>query len=158
MNGTGPARTAAARPEPGHVDDPIHAVGIGPGDPDCLTVRARRAITGADVIVGFDTVVDYVAPLTAAELLSCTYANEAETLRRFADRVATGATGVAVLMGDPNVSGYQFLGKIERSVDRPVRLVSGISSIQVAASRARTALEASTFVTLHKRGELDADL
>jgi cobalt-precorrin-7 (C5)-methyltransferase len=57
-------------------------------------------------------------------------------------------------MGDPNVSGYQFLGRIERALDRPVRVVPGVSSVQVAASRARTPLEDSTVVTLHERGDL----
>lgn len=147
-----------AHPEPEELEDHIYAVGIGPGDPDYLMGQARGMITGADVIVGFETVVEFVAPLTDADLLPCTYADEAEILNRFADRVDAGAAGVAVLMGDPNVSGYQFLGKIERAVGRPVRVVPGISSIQLAASRARTPLEASTFVTLHKRGGLDADL
>ena len=67
-------------------------------------------------------------------------------------------------MGDPNHSGYQFLGKVERAVDVAaedpvdVRVVPGISSLQVAASRARTPMEDATFVTLHKSGDLAADL
>jgi cobalt-precorrin-7 (C5)-methyltransferase len=99
-----------------------------------------------------------VAGETDADLLTCGYEDEATTLAAFADRTAAGAAGTAVLMGDPNHSGYQFLGKVERAVDRPVRVVPGISSLQVAASRARTPMEASTFVTLHRSGSLDADL
>jgi len=74
--------------------------------------------------------------------------------RGLADRVGAGERGVALLMGDPNVSGYQFLGKVERAVDGPVRVVPGISSIQVAASRARTPMEDTTFQTLHVRGDV----
>lgn len=138
--------------------DVVHAVGIGPGDPDFLTTNGRRIIRQADVVVGYETVVAFVESITDAELLSCSYPTETETLDRFAGRVAGVATGVAVLMGDPYVSGNRFLEKVERAVDPPVRVVPGISSIQIAASRARTPLEDSTFVTLHKRGDLDDDL
>ncbi|QGX94328.1 cobalt-precorrin-7 (C(5))-methyltransferase [Haloplanus rallus] len=158
--GPDPAAVAAATPEPDPdaLDDPVHAVGIGPGNPDYLTRRGARAIREADVVVGFETVVDFVADGTEADLLTCGYADEAATLSVFADRVAAGDHGTAVLMGDPNHSGYQFLGKVERAVDAPVTVVPGISSLQVAASRARTPMEDAAFVTLHKSGDLDPDL
>jgi len=154
-----PAAVAANEPE-GDVDDPVYAVGVGPGNPEYLVPRARRAIREADAVVGFETVVDAVRGEvgTDADWLTCGYDDEAETLSAFADRVSAGAAGVAVLMGDPNHSGYQFVGKVESAVGGSVRVVPGVSSLQVAASRARTPMEATTFVTLHKRGALDADL
>jgi cobalt-precorrin-7 (C5)-methyltransferase len=162
--GPDPADIAAAAPESdadptnGSDAQPVHAVGIGPGNPDYLTRRGAEAIREADVVVGFGTVVDFVAEETDADLLTCGYRDEAETLEAFAARVAGGDRGVAVLMGDPNHSGYQFLGKVERAVDAPVRVIPGISSLQIAAGRARTPMEDSAFVTLHKSGDLDADL
>lgn len=152
-----PAVFASRNPEPSEPDDPVYAVGIGPGNRDYLTPRGRRAIENADVVVGFETVVDYIEEYNT-ETLSCGYSDEGDTLRAFADRVASGERGTAVLMGDPNFSGYQFLGKVQRTVDRPVRVIPGISSLQIAASRARTPMEDSTFVTLHKRGDLADDL
>ena len=153
-----PEAFAAAEPERIADDaDPIHAVGIGPGNLEYLTPRGDRAIREADAVVGFETVVDFVADHVDGDTFACGYDDEAETLAAFADRVADGATGTAVLMGDPNFSGYQFLGRVQAAVDRPVRLVPGISSLQIAASRARTPMEASTFVTLHKRGDLADD-
>lgn len=160
--GPDPASVAAATPEAEHTHEstPVYAVGIGPGNPAYLTPRGERAIHEADVIVGFETVLGFVRDHTStdAELLACGYADEAETLELFAQRVADGATGTAVLMGDPNHSGYQFVGKIQAAVDRGVRIIPGISSLQVAASRARTPIEATTFVTLHKSGEIGPDL
>ncbi|GAA0204003.1 cobalt-precorrin-7 (C(5))-methyltransferase [Halobaculum roseum] len=158
-----PGVAASASPEPGTIaggdaNRPVHAIGIGPGNPDFFTRRAGDLLAEADVVVGFETVVDYVADETDAELLSCGYRDEREALVRFSRRVADGAVGVAVLMGDPNHSGYQFLGKVEAAVDGPVRVVPGISSVQIAASRARTPLEDSTFVTLHVRGDVTASL
>jgi cobalt-precorrin-7 (C5)-methyltransferase len=152
-----PAEVAAATAEPG-ADDPVHAVGIGPGAPEFLTRRAVRELREADVVVGFETVVEFVREEIAGEALSCGYRDEAAVLARFADRVAAGERGTAVLMGDPNHSGYQFVGKVESAVDAPVEVVPGVSSLQVAASRARTPMEETTFVTLHKSGPIEADL
>ena len=123
-----------------------------------LTPRGRRAIREADVVVGFETVVEFVRGETDADLLTCGYRDEGETLATFAERVADGERGTAVLMGDPNHSGYQFVGKVQRAVDSQVRVVPGISSLQVAASRARTPMEDTEFVTLHKSGDIGPDL
>ncbi|KAA9399178.1 cobalt-precorrin-7 (C(5))-methyltransferase [Haloarcula sp. CBA1130] len=157
-SGPDPADIAASAPEDPDADRPVHAVGIGPGNPDFLTPRGEQAIREADVVVGFETVVDFVADRTDADLLTCGYRDELDTLDTFAERVADGERGTAVAMGDPNHSGYQFVGKVQRAVDRPVRVVPGISSLQIAASRARTPMEDTTFVTLHKSGDLSADL
>lgn len=157
-SGTDPATIAAAKPEDPAVEDPVYAVGIGPGNTDFLTTRGREVILEADVVVGFTTVVDFISEVTDAKLLRCGYADEAETLSRFSERVGSGEQGTAVLMGDPNHSGYQFVGKVQRATDRPIRVIPGISSIQIAASRARTPLEDTEFVTLHKSGDIDAEL
>ncbi|WP_436923277.1 cobalt-precorrin-7 (C(5))-methyltransferase [Halosimplex amylolyticum] len=152
-----PEAIAAAAPERPDADDPVRAVGIGPGNLDYLTPRGERAIREADAVVGFETVVDYVRDRIEGKALACGYDDEDETLAAFAERVGDGDTGTAVLMGDPNFSGYQFLGRVQAAVDRPVQVVPGVSSLQIAASRARTPMEDSTFVTLHKRGDLTAD-
>lgn len=155
-----PATVAAAAAEPtiDESSEPVYAVGIGPGNLDYLTPRGRRAIEDADVVVGFSTVVDFIADETDADLLTCGYKDEREALTTFADRVADGERGTAVLMGDPNHSGYQFVGKVQGVVDRPVRVIPGISSLQIAASRARTPMEDTEFVTLHKSGDIADDV
>ncbi|WP_254530103.1 cobalt-precorrin-7 (C(5))-methyltransferase [Natrinema gelatinilyticum] len=180
--GPDPARFAAGAAEPEineTVDDPVYAIGVGPGNPEYLTPRGERAIREADVVVGFTTVVEFVEEKTDADLLTCGYEDEAAALEEFAERVAAGESGAAVAMGDPNHSGYQFVGKVQDAVERastnpdsharqddikrgdsdvPVRIVPGISSLQVAASRARTPMEDTEFVTLHKSGNLEADM
>ncbi|MFC7019750.1 MULTISPECIES: cobalt-precorrin-7 (C(5))-methyltransferase [Haloarcula] len=157
--GPDPAAIASSKPElTGTTTEPVYAVGIGPGNPEYLTPRGRRAIREADVVVGFETVVEFVDDLTDAEVLTCGYRDEATILATFARRVERGAAGTAVLMGDPNHSGYQFVGKVQAAVDTPVRVIPGISSLQVAASRARTPMETSRFVTLHKSGDVGPDL
>jgi cobalt-precorrin-7 (C5)-methyltransferase len=158
--GPDPATVAASGPEPTYdaATNPVYVVGIGPGNPEYLTGRAERALAEADVVVGFETVVEFVREATAADLLTCGYRDERAALDSFAGRVADGDRGVAVLMGDPNHSGYQFVGKVQGAVSAPVRVIPGISSLQVAASRARTPMEDTEVVTLHRSGAIDADL
>ena len=157
--GPDPATLAASAAEPTTFEEPpVYAVGIGPGNTEYLTPRGRRAIAEADVVVGFETVVDFVRTETDADLLTCGYRDEGATLSAFADRVDNGERATAVLMGDPNHSGYQFVGKVQRAVAAPVRVIPGISSLQMAASRARTPMEDTTFVTLHKSGDIAPDI
>jgi len=155
-----PASVAASGPEAvsDGDPDPVYAVGIGPGNSEYLTRRGARALRAADVVVGFETVVEFVREEVTGEALTCGYRDETETLAAFADRIENGAAGAAVLMGDPNHSGYQLVGKVESAVDAPVEVIPGVSSLQVAASRARTPMEETTFVTLHKSGPIEADL
>lgn len=153
-----PARIADAAPENRDATDPVHAVGIGPGARSFLTRRAARLLEDADVVVGFGTVTDRIDDDIDADVLACGYDDQTAVLERFGDRVDGGERGVAVLWGDPNVSGYQFLGRVERAIDRPVHVVPGVSSVQIAAARARAPLERSTLATLHRRGDVTADL
>jgi cobalt-precorrin-7 (C5)-methyltransferase len=159
-SGPDPATIAASRPEPTGEESaqPVYAVGIGPGNPEYLTPRGKRAIESADVVVGFETVVEFIDSEITGETLTCGYRDEADTLGKFGERMAAGDSGTAVLMGDPNHSGYQFVGKVQRTVERPVQIIPGISSLQIAASRARTPMEKTEFVTLHKSGDIAPDL
>lgn len=165
-SGPDPATFAAANAEPAideESSNPVYVVGVGPGTLEYLIRRGERAIREADVVVGFTTVVEFVSECTDADLLTCGYKDEAEALEKFAERVASGESGTAVAMGDPNHSGYQFVGKVQDAVESedpetPVRIIPGISSIQLAASRARTPKEDSEFVTLHKSGDVSADM
>ena len=44
-------------------------VGVGPGDPDMLTIKAQKAIASADLVVGFQTVLNVVETwVTSGEL------------------------------------------------------------------------------------------
>lgn len=88
-----PAAVAAANPEPNWEGPaPVHAVGIGPGNPDYLTRRAEQTIAGADAIVGFETVVGYVRDLTDADALACGYDDQTVT-RTTLGELATHAGG-----------------------------------------------------------------
>jgi cobalt-precorrin-7 (C5)-methyltransferase len=131
-------------------------IGAGPGDTAYLTGRAVELIGTSDVIAGFDAVVNLVRPLipATAEIVTMGYKDQVEKLAQVAALHHSGKHCVAVFMGDPHFSGFQFLERIERACGHIVATEPGISSAQILASRARVCFDETTFLTFHRRGDL----
>ncbi len=133
-------------------------VGVGPGDPDMLTIKAQKAIASADVVVGFQTVLNVVQSwVTKGELCPMSYRNQEDVLDYAYSQVEAGKTCVVCAWGDLNVSARELLERVYRRVGH-VTLIPGISSIQFAAARTGIFMEESLFITLHKRADTGADL
>jgi precorrin-6y C5,15-methyltransferase (decarboxylating) CbiE subunit len=135
----------------------IVSVGIGPGNLEYLTRRGEKLIAGAEVIAGFQAVLDYAARVFPedAEVVPLTYRNQTEELARTAARHHEGKRCVVLFMGDPHFSGWQMHERVEKACGHPVETVPGISSAQVMASRAGVCFDETTFVTFHRRGDLE---
>ena len=133
-------------------------VAVGPGDPEMLTMRGRKAIESADLVVGFKTVLDVIAPLVdKGELRAMSYRDQEEVFDYAQQQVKQGRSCVVCCWGDLNVSAKELLERVSRRVDR-VELIPGVSSIQIACARAGIYLEESLFITLHRRSEEATDL
>jgi len=135
----------------------VHCIGIGPGEPSWLTLRARDLVAGADVVAGFDAVVDFVRPHIApgAETITMGYKDQVAKLEQMAERHKAGKKCAVVFMGDIHFSGFQFLERVEKACGHKVETVPGISSAQVLASRARVCFDETTFITFHRRGDIE---
>ncbi len=125
-------------------------VGVGPGDPEYLTVRAAREIAGADVVAGFATVLAVVESLITCQRMVLTYRNQEEQLAELARLHAAGKRCVVCCYGDLNFSAQELIARVERHCGR-VERVSGISSVQIACARAALAMDETLFFTLHAR-------
>ena len=66
-----------------------------------------------------------------------------------------GKRCVVVFMGDIHFSGFQFLERVDIACGHPVETVPGISSAQILASRGRVCFDETTFITFHRRGDLE---
>jgi len=127
-------------------------VAVGPGDNGFLTLKGKQAIEEADLVAGFETVLNVIRPFaTKAELCSMAYRNQDEVLDYAVGKVIDEGKGLVVCAwGDLNVSAKELLDRVRRRVDH-VDLVPGISSVQIAMSRTGISLEHTVFVTLHTR-------
>lgn len=133
-------------------------LGLGPGEPEYLTIRAVRILREADAVFVPGTIAqDLVAPYREAEVLDFPMTGDEARIRacigQNADRIAPFArSGVAVLgiLGDPNFfSTYSRLVSVmrERHPDIGCRTEPGISAITAFASVAGLSLSGGFVVT-----------
>jgi precorrin-6y C5,15-methyltransferase (decarboxylating) CbiE subunit len=135
----------------------IICIGIGPGDLGLLTRRGAELIASADVVAGFTTVVDFARELITPESVVVTmgYRDQTERLEEVAVMVHEGKSCVVLFMGDIHFSGFQYLARVEAAVGHPVPTLPGISSSQVLASKAKVCFDETTFITFHRRGDIE---
>lgn len=134
----------------------IHCIGAGPGDPQFLTLRGRDLIASADVVAGFDAVLDVARPhiREGARQIPMNYRDQTERLAEVAALHHLGKSCVVVFMGDIHFSGFQFLERVDQACGHPVETLPGISSAQILASRCRVCFDETTFITFHRRGDI----
>ena len=129
----------------------VTIIGVGPGDNGFLTLKGKQALEEADLVAGFQTVLNVVLPFAKnAELCPMAYRDQEEVLDYAVGQVKEGKSLVVCAWGDLNVSAKELLDRVRRRVDQ-VDLVSGISSVQIAMSRTGISLEDVVFITLHRR-------
>lgn len=129
-------------------------LGLGPGDPELLTLRAVRLLESADaVFVPGRVAAALVAPWREAEVLEFPMTEDEDAIRacmeRNADRIAAEEQGgkrlvVLGILGDPNFySTFSRLCEVldERHPGTAWRTEPGISSITAFASAARVSLQ-----------------
>jgi len=82
------------------------AVGLGPGDPEGMTARARAALSAAEHIVGYTTYVDLLPDgITedAEDIYSTPMCGEVSRTEEAIDRALAGNDVAIIGSGDPNV-------------------------------------------------------
>ena len=139
---------------------------VGPGNSDMLTLQGQEALLNADLILGFATVLNTVFKAVRpwpghADVRPMAYRDQEEVLDYAEGQVREGKHCVVCCWGDLNVSARELLERVRRraaSVGVEVRLIPGISSVQVAMARTGISLEDSVFITLHKRADTGGDL
>jgi adenosylcobyric acid synthase len=116
----------------------LFVVGIGPGDLKHLTFEAREAIEAAQVVVGYKTYLDLIAPLLAGkETFSSGMTKEVERCVEALRLASSGKTVALVSSGDAGV--YGMAGLVmelaqELETPPPVIVVPGVSAVQAAAA------------------------
>ncbi|MSQ13447.1 MAG: precorrin-6y C5,15-methyltransferase (decarboxylating) subunit CbiE [Dehalococcoidia bacterium] len=129
----------------------VTIVGVGPGDPNMVTLAVRELVQHADVVAGFGASLAIVDGWIAGERLALTYHNQEVTLASLARLARDRKRCVVCAYGDPSVSAREFVELVRKHwPDAP--MVPGVSSVQVSIARAGIAAEDSIVITLHRRG------
>jgi len=126
------------------MNHPIHFVGAGPGDPELITVRGKRLLEEADLIV-------YAGSLVPDTLLECRKPNAvivnsasltlADTHKLLIEGYKQGQRVVRLHTGDPGLYGAiqeQMVLLDDEKV--PYRVVPGVSAVFAAAAALRQEL------------------
>lgn len=125
----------------------IIVVGIGPGSPDYLLPAAKTAIDAATAIVGSQrALADYGGGKTNTMTIT---GKIAETMAFIRENLAS--TDVTVMVsGDPGY--YSLLSALRKEFPSfALRVIPGISSMQLAFSRLALPWQNATLISLHGR-------
>ncbi len=88
----------------------IYAVGLGPGDPAGLTLRARQACGESDVLIGYQVYIDLIRKeFPDKPCLSTPMRKEPERCRMAVEEALKGRTVALVCSGDAGVYGMASL-------------------------------------------------
>jgi precorrin-4/cobalt-precorrin-4 C11-methyltransferase len=122
----------------------VYLIGVGPGDPDLLTVKGQRIIATADVILYADSLIpDRLLQHTRqdAEIIKTSDRTLEQIVATIVDRVRAGLTVARLHSGDLTLySAITEQIQALRAANISIELVPGISAYQAAAAKLQAEL------------------
>ena len=132
----------------------VYIVGVGPGSPGYLTGEAERAIKEANIVVGWEF--DLLPPKSLVKdkkVFLQDVTNYIKVAGEAADEARrTGETVAVLRIGDPCISSG-LTGLLEVFHEFEVKIIPGISSVQMAAAVAQINIDESVVISFHDGGD-----
>lgn len=126
----------------------VYAVGVGPGSPKYVTEIVKEIIQNCDVVIGYKYTLKTIEELIVGkEIYEITMNDQEDSYQKILSELGD-KTLVIPFTGDVNFSESEVVDRLIE-IFGEVEIVSGISSIQVAASRAKVPLDKSKVITMH---------
>ena len=126
----------------------VYAVGVGPGSPRYITDVVKEIILYSDIVVGYKYTLETIERLLVnKEVYEITMQNQEGVYQKIAKTLGE-KTLVVPFTGDVNFSESEVVDRLIEIFGN-VQVIPGISSIQVAASKARVPLDKSKVITMH---------
>ena len=126
----------------------VFAVGVGPGSQNYITEIVRKTIVGADIIVGHKYTLDIISSLIQDKKVHIITMEDQEKTYQQIKKELGGGILVVPFTGDVNFSESEVVDRLIE-VFGEVEIIPGISSVQVAASKAKIPLDKSKVITMH---------
>lgn len=126
----------------------VYAIGVGPGSPRYITDVVKEIILYSDIVIGYKYTLETIERLLAnKEVYEITMQNQEGVYQKIAKTLGE-KTLVVPFTGDVNFSESEVVDRLIEIFGN-VQIIPGISSIQVAASKARVPLDKSKVITMH---------
>jgi cobalt-precorrin-7 (C5)-methyltransferase len=125
----------------------VYAVGVGPGSSNYVTEIVKDIISKCDVVIGYGYTLKTIEGfLEGKQILEVTMKNQEEVYQKIAGE--DGHTILVPFTGDVNFSESEVVDRLIEIFDE-VEIIPGISSTQVAASKAKVPTDKSKVITMH---------
>jgi len=126
----------------------VYAVGVGPGSPNYITEIVKKIILDSDFIIGYKYTLNTISDLIHnKEVYEITMENQEKIYQKISRELGGGIL-VVPFTGDVNFSESEVVDRLIE-VFGDVEIIPGISSIQVAASKAKVPIDKSKVITMH---------
>jgi len=126
----------------------VFAVGVGPGSPKYLTDIVKETILNSDIVIGYKYTLKTIEGLIKnKEVYEVTMQDQEDKYQNIAKTLGN-KTCVVPFTGDVNFSESEVVDRLIE-IFGDVQIIPGISSIQVAASKAKIPLDKSRVITMH---------
>jgi len=126
----------------------VFAVGVGPGSPKYVTQIVKEIIENCDIVIGYKYTLKTIENLIEGkEIYEITMKDQEKSYQKILSKLGD-KTLVIPFTGDVNFSESEVVDRLIE-VFGEIEIIPGISSIQVAASRAKVPLDKSKVITMH---------
>ena len=126
----------------------VYAVGVGPGSPSYISDVVKDVIKNSDIIIGYKYTLKTIEELISGkEVHEVTMQNQEDVYQKISKNLGEKKL-VIPFTGDVNFSESEVVDRLIE-IFGDVEIIPGISSIQVAASKARVPLDKSKVITMH---------
>lgn len=126
----------------------VYAVGVGPGSPKYVTEIVKEIVQNCDILIGYKYTLKTIENLIEGkEIYEITMNNQEKSYQKILPELGD-RTLVIPFTGDVNFSESEVVDRLIE-IFGEVEIIPGISSFQVAASRAKVPLDKSKVITMH---------
>ena len=116
----------------------IYVIGIGPGNMDEMTPRAKAAMEDSDMIIGYNTYIDLIkAYFPQKEFVYSGMTREVERCNLVLEKAQEGKKVALISSGDSGVygmAGIMLEIVLEKKASIPVEIIPGITAANAAAA------------------------
>ena len=126
----------------------VYAVGVGPGSPKYVTEIVKEIVQNCDILIGYKYTLKTIENLIEGkEIYEITMNDQEKSYQKILPELGD-KTLVIPFTGDVNFSESEVVDRLIE-IFGEVEIIPGISSFQVAASRAKVPLDKSKVITMH---------